>query len=169
MEKNANTSRRVVLASVVAVLVSVALAFAASAVGGGADHSVAVAKLKGQIATLKLQVKASRAEVNFVAVSSRIAFIEAAGMHAMESKYNTTGLTERDIGTIQNVLTVVSKLGWPGALKTDAAAMISNCQAFLDSWRAGDKAGAFPKLQAAHTAYHALVASGYAWLATQSS
>jgi len=162
------TNHRIVFGSLVAVVLVIALAFATGAVGSATSHDAEVTALKQQVAALQKEAKRTqavmRSQIDFLSVSTRVAFINAAGMHAMEARYNTTGLTSRDIEAIQNVLVVSSKIGWPAALEGDAATLVKSCREFLAAWNSGNKAEAFTKLQAAHEAYHGLVAFGYKWL-----
>lgn len=157
-------NRKVVLGSGLAVITAVALAFATTALGTGPSDGTEIAKLKKQVAALKAEVPGLRSQVAVLSVSTRIAFVEATGMHAMEAKFPTTGLTARDVTALQNCLAVVSKIAWPDALAGDAGQLKTGLRGFFTAWNAGNKDEAFTQLKAAHTAYHALVAGGYKWL-----
>lgn len=165
--KTRSPNQRIAFGAGLAVVLVVAMAFATSATGGSPDPAREIVKLKRDVATLKSTTAADRSELRFINVASRVAFVEAAGIHAMEGKYNTSGLTTRDVTAVQNVLTVVSNAKWPAALTPAATDLRTKCKAFLDTWKAGDKAAAFPQLQAAHEAYHALGAEAWTWLAQQ--
>lgn len=170
--KDITPNRKVVLGAAIAVVAAVTLAFATAALGTGASDAAKIAKLERQVATLQTDVSslpAVRSQVAILNVGARIAFIDAAGMHAMEARYSTTGLTTRDVATIQNVLAYAAKIAWPEALQTESRELISACRAFLAAWNRGDKAEAFTQLKAAHAAYHALSASGWKWISWRAS
>jgi hypothetical protein len=165
--KGITPNRKVVLAAAIAVLVAVTLAFATAALGTGASDSAKIAKLERQIAALRAESKSLamvRSQLAVLNVGARIAFIDAAGMHAMEARYPTTGLTTRDVATIQNMLAFAAKIAWPEPLKADAREMVTTCRAFLAAWNGGNTEEAFTQLKAAHAAYHALSASGWQWI-----
>jgi hypothetical protein len=165
--KSITPNRRVVFGAGVAVLATVTLAFATAAFGTGASDSAKIAKLERQVAALQTEVKshaAIRSQLAVLNVGTRVAYIDAAGMHGMEGRYTTTGLTTRDVGTIQNVLAFAAKIAWPEALQNDARELVASCRAFLSAWNAGNKDEAFTQLKAAHASYHALSASGWQWM-----
>lgn len=164
---HATPNRLVVLVAGAAVVIAVALAFTTTALGTGTSDGVEIAKLKRQVAALQVEVKshpAMRSQLSVIAVASRVAFIDAAGIHAMETKYPTAGLTTRDVAAVQNVLALAAKIAWPEALQDDARELVGTCRAFLKAWNAGQKDEAFTQLKAAHGAYHALSASAWQWL-----
>ncbi len=161
-------SRRVVFAAGTAVFAAVALAFATSAVGTGTSDGVEIAKLKRQVAALQADAKSTHAtvlsQIAVINVSSRLAFIVGAGIHGMETRFPTTGLTARDIEAIQRTLAVTSKLGWPDPMKEEASELRTALRSFFSAWYAGNKGEAFAQLKAFHAAYHVLEAVGYQWL-----
>jgi hypothetical protein len=163
------TPYRVLLGAGTAVVASVALAFAATAGGSGTADSIEIAKLKQQVAALRQEVKAHPmilSKLDILTVSSRIAFIDAAGFHGMEGGWATTpgGLTARQLEAATNALRVTSKISWPEALKYDASTFQTNLRAFIAAMQAGDKAKAFETLKAAHAAQHALSAAAWKYL-----
>lgn len=161
-------NRQLAFGSLVAVVLVVALAFATGAVGSATSHDAEVTKLKQQVAALQKEAKQTHAimssHIAFLNVSTRIAFINGAGIHGMEQRFDSPGLTSRDISTIKNVLAVASKIGWPAPLRSDAAAVVKTCREFLSAYEAGNMAEAHEQLKAIHEAYHGLSALGYRWL-----
>jgi hypothetical protein len=165
--RNGTRTIRITIGAAVAAIMLAALAFATSATGKAPDPGREIVKLKREVAALKASAATSRQELRFVSVGARVAFVEAAGIHAMEGRYSTTGLTTRDIAALQNVLTLVGNAPWPQALADTANDLKAKCKAFLDAWNGGDKAAAFAQLQATHEAYHTLGAEAWIWLAQQ--
>ncbi|HUP31869.1 MAG TPA: hypothetical protein VM184_02460 [Gaiellaceae bacterium] len=162
-----SSNRRVAFGAGIAVVVAVTLAFAAGAVGSSTSDSAEIAKLKRQVAVLKTEVKshaAMRAQLAVLNVSTRIAYIDAAGFHGLETKFASGGFTARDVSTLQNTLAVASKIAWPNVLANDARELQAGLRAFIKAWNAGDMEAASAALKAAHEAQHALSVGAYKWL-----
>lgn len=161
-----SSNRRVAFGVGIAVVVAVTLAFAAGAVGSSTSDSAEIAKLKRQVAVLKTEVKlhaAMRAQLAVLNVSTRIAYIDAAGFHG-ETKFASGGFTARDVSTLQNTLAVASKIAWPNVLANDARELQAGLRAFIKAWNAGDMEAASAALKAAHGAQHAPSVGAHKWL-----
>lgn len=157
-------NRRVVLVSCIAVLLTVALAFATAALGTGTSESREIAKLKRQVAALKAEQKRAHPQVSVLNVTSRIAYLDAVGFHGLDHAAHNGTMTSRDAVRIKNALKIAAKLAWPKPLEGDASALVKDLRAFVTAWDAGDKKGVAEAMEAVHGTAHALSASAYEWL-----
>lgn len=157
-------NRRVVVVSCLAVLVTVALAFATAALGTGTSESREIAKLKRQVAALKAEQKRAHPQVGVLNVTSRIAYLDAVGFHGLETAAHNGTMTSRDAVRIKNALKVAAKIEWPKPLEGDASALVKDLQAFSTAWDAGDMNGVVEAMEGVHGTAHALSAAAYQWL-----
>jgi hypothetical protein len=160
-------NRRIVFAAGVAVLASVALAFATAASGTATNDARKIAQLQRQVAALQTEVRAHaqpHRQIERVSVSSRIAYIDAVGLHGMETRYQTAGLTTRDLELLGNALVLARALPWPAALRDDALDLRKDLERLIAANKAGNKAAEFEALKAAHEQGHVLSYAAYKWL-----
>lgn len=151
-----------------ALAVAVAAALATAAVGSGnPGPSAEIAALRQQVTQLKEDVKVHRAfasQLAVIGVQSRIAYIDGAGFHAMENVFKAGQIGNRDLSTVEKVLKVTSKIGWPDALAGKAATFRRDVQALEAALKANDAAKAYEAAKAVHESQHELSSGSYAWL-----
>ena len=162
--KRITPNRRVVLGSCIAVVATVALAFAAGALGTGTADTQEIVKLKRQVAALQADARRAHPQVSVLNVMSRIAYLDAVGFHGLENAAHNGTMTSRDAVRIKNALKIAAKIPWPKPLEGDAAALVKDMRAFRTAWDAGDMKGVIEAMESIHGTAHALSAAAYLWL-----